>query len=90
MVYSYGATGIVNCAFDSSNPQVYEAEVIDKRISRGRRHTSYYVKVNSWGHHLDPESISLAPSQYKGIQIGETVKIDYKKGLLGIPWFYIE
>lgn len=90
-VYSYGATGAINCAFDTSSPIVYETEVIDKRISRGSKgRKTYYVEVNPWGHHLDSESISVTQNQYEKIENGETVHIDYKKGFLGIPWYYIE
>jgi hypothetical protein len=46
--------------------------------------------VAAWGHHHDPEKISVARSQYETIQIGETVTIDYHEGLLGIPWYEIE
>jgi hypothetical protein len=64
--------------------------VVDKRISKGRRSTTYYVKVAPWGHHYDKEEISVASSQYNEIQIGQMVKIDLKKGLFNIPWYYIE
>lgn len=90
-LYSYAGTYGANCVYDKSEPQVYETEVVDKRISKGRRgRTTYYVKVNPWGHHYDKEEISVASSQYDEIQIGQTIKIDLKKGLFNIPWYYIE
>lgn len=89
-LYSYSATYGVNCVYDDSEPQVYDARVIDKTISRGRRHTTYYIKVTPWGHHYDPEKISVPVSQYNKIKIGQTVKIDLKKGLFNISWYYIE
>lgn len=89
-LYSYSATYGVNCVYDKSAPEVFHAKVIDKHISKGRRHTTYYVKVMPWGHHYDPENISVAPSQYNEIQIGQTVKIDLISGLLGIQWYYID
>lgn len=89
-LYSYGATYGINCVYDNSEPKVYQAKVIDKSISRGRRHTTYYLKVEPWGHHRDAEEISVASSQYKETEIGKIVSIDYKEGLLGIPWYYIE
>lgn len=89
-LYSYAATYGVNCVYDNSEPKVYQAKVIDKSISRGRRHTTYYLKVQPWGHHRDAENISVAPEQYSETQIGQTVSIDYKEGLLAIPWYYIE
>jgi hypothetical protein len=89
-LYSYAATYGVNCVYDLSEPKVYPAKVIDKSISRSRRTTTYYIKVEPWGHHKDPERISVPGSKYYNIEIGETVSIDYKEGLLGIPWYYIE
>lgn len=89
-LYSYAATYGINCVYDNSEPKVYQAKVIDKSISRGRRHTTYFLKVEPWGHHHDAEKISVAPSQYKETDIGNTVLIDYKEGLLNIPWYYIE
>ncbi len=89
-IYSYAATYGVNCVYDTSEPKVYQAKVIDKTVSRGRRSTTYYLKVEPWGHHIDAERISVASSQYSNTQIGQVVSIDYKEGLLGIPWYFIE
>jgi len=89
-IYSYAATYGINCVFDNSEPKVYQAKVIDKSISKGRRHTTYYLRVEPWGHHRDAENISVATSQYNETEIGQTVSIDYKEGLLNIPWYYIE
>ena len=89
-LYSYAGTYAANCTYDYSKPQVYETEVIDKTISRGRRHTTYYVKVAPWGHHYDKEKISVSRSQYDELNIGDNIKIDLKKGLFNIPWYYIE
>ncbi len=90
-IYSFAGTYGANCVYDTSEPIVYNAEVVDKRIrksSKGRE--TYYLKVAPWGHHYDKEEISVASSQYDEIQIGQTVKIDLKKGLFNIPWHYIE
>lgn len=89
-LYSYAATYGANCVYDKSTPTVYDAEVVDKRISKGRKHTTYYVKVTPWGHHYDKEEITVSSSHYDEIQIGQSVKIDLKKGVFNIPWYYIE
>jgi hypothetical protein len=90
LLYSYAGTYGANCVYDKSEPTIYNAEVIDKRISKGRRHTTYYVKVTPWGHRYDNEEISVSSSHYDEIQVGQTVKIDLKKGLFNIPWYYVE
>lgn len=90
-LYSYAGTYAANCTYDYSEPKVYETEVLDKRVhigSKGRR--TYYVKVAPWGHHLDKEEISVASVQYQELEVGDNIKIDFKKGLFNIPWYYIE
>lgn len=89
-LYSYAGTYAANCTYDYSKPAVYEAEVVNKRISKGRRSTSYQVEVTPWGHHHDTEEITVSRIQYNKIEVGEKVKIDLKEGLFGIPWYYLE
>ncbi len=88
-VYSFAGTYGANCVFDPSEPEVYRAEVVDKHVSGGK-HTSYYVKVTPWGHHYDPEDISVSKDHYEEIRIGQSVNIDRMEGLFHIPWYYIE
>lgn len=88
-IYSYGATYGINCVYDDSTPQVYQAKVIDKSISRGKN-ANYRLKVEPWGNHHDPEKIRVSWSQYERTEIGQTVTIYFKKGLLNIPWYYLE
>jgi hypothetical protein len=89
-LYSYAGTYAANCAYDSSDPTIYESEVINKTISRGRRSTIYRVEVAPWGHHYDKERISISGIQYAELEIGDKINIDLKKGLFNIPWYYIE
>jgi hypothetical protein len=90
-VYSFSAVISINCAFDNSKPKVYETKIIDKHVHRGRKGSkSYYVKVQPWGHHYDAENIQVTLSEYDQYAIDDSVKIDYKKGVLGIPWYYLE
>lgn len=90
-IYSYSSITAINCSFDTSNPIIYETKIIDKHISKGRRgRKTYYVKVQPWGHHYDSENMKVSSSEYENYLINESVKIDYKEGLLGIPWYYLE
>ncbi len=90
-IYSFAGTYGANCTYDYSEPKVYNAKVVDKRISTGSKgRITYYVKVTPWGHHYDKEDIRVSKSEYEEIQIGKTLKIDLKKGLFNIPWYYIE
>ena len=90
-IYSYSSITAINCSFDNSKPKIYETKIIDKHISKGRRgRRTYYVKVRPWGHHYDSENMKVSSSEYENYLINEIVKIDYKEGLLGIPWYYLE
>jgi hypothetical protein len=87
---SHGAVYGVNCVFDRSEPAVFPTEVIGRSEHRGRKGSrSYYVHVAPWGHHRDTESIRVSASEYAAVQEGDSVDIDLKKGLLGIPWYYM-
>jgi hypothetical protein len=91
ILYSYAGTYGANCVYDNSEPKVYKAEVVGKRVrkrTKGRR--TYYVKVTPWGHHYDKEEIKVSSEHYDEIVIGQTVNIDLKEGLFNIPWYYIE
>jgi len=88
-LYSYAGTYGVNCVYDNSEAKTYHARVIDKSISGSKRKT-HYLKVEPWGNHYDAENISVPRSQYQLTNIGDTVSIDYKQGLLGIPWYYVK
>ena len=90
-IYSYSSIYAINCSFDNSVPKVYDSKIIDKHISRGRKgRKTYYVKVQPWGHHYESENMKVSRDEYESYYINESVKIDYKKGLLGISWYYLE
>lgn len=90
-LYSYAGTYGANCVYDNAKPTVYSVKVINKRIKHGSRgRTYYYLKINPWGRHYDKEEISVSSSRYEEIQIGQSIKIDLKKGLFNIPWYYAE
>ncbi len=89
-IYSFAGVYGINCVYDNSKPKIYELKVVDKDISRGRRFTTYNLKVEPWGHHYDTENISVSKEQYDETFVGQTVKIDLKEGLFKIPWYYVE
>ena len=90
-IYSYAVTYGANCVYDTSEPKVYSATVVDKRIHHGRKSGyTYYLKVTPWGHHYDKEEITVSSNQYDETPIGASVKIDLKEGAFNIPWYYIE
>jgi hypothetical protein len=91
LLYSYSAAYGMNCVYDYSQPRVYEARVISKHVeTSGKGFDRYCVRIAPWGHHHDPETLTVSMFQYDGIREGQTVKMDLKQGLFGIPWYYLE
>lgn len=79
---------VINCTFDKSIPQTYKAEVLDKRISKGKS-TSYYLTLSAWGPQKQIDENSVKRYFYSEVEINDTVSVYYYKGLLNIPWFDI-
>lgn len=81
-IYSYAATYGVNCVYDNSEPKIYQAKVIGKSISRGRRHTTYYLKVEPWGSHHDAEIFQLPVVNMQTQKLDKQFLLTTKKGCL--------
>jgi hypothetical protein len=88
MLYGYGSTLEVNCAFDKSTAQIFTAQVLDHRVTRGKSNT-YYLSLSPWGPRTDAEEVSVPRWLYNEVPVGQTVKIKFKTGLLNIPWFVV-
>lgn len=87
--YGFGSTMQINCVFDQSRPQVFTSTVVDQRISRGSRSTSYYLTLRDWGPYHPSKGISVSKSVYQLMPVGTPVMVYLKKGTFNIPWFYI-
>jgi hypothetical protein len=85
IIYCYAGIYGANCIYDDSDPDVYHAEVVGKE-ERGAKAHSYHLKITPWGHGYDKEELTVSKEQYSEVLIGQTVKIDLKEGLFGIPW----
>jgi len=86
-VYGFGSILQVNCGFDDSVPQVYQATITDHYIGHGKS-TSYHLTLSDWNGN-PPETISVSHSFYDEEPIGAKVNVDLKKGRLSAPWFYV-
>jgi len=88
MLYGYGSTLEVNCAFDTSKAQVFSAQVLDHRITRGKSDT-YYLTLSPWGPRTETVEVSVGRWLYDEVSVGQNVKIKFKTGLLNIPWYVV-
>lgn len=86
--YAYGGVINVNCLYDSSSPQTYSTQVIDKTIKVDETDT-YYLFLSSWGPIEKFEDYEVLEGLYKNVSIGDTVYINLKEGKLNIPWYFI-
>ncbi|MBD1393205.1 hypothetical protein [Mucilaginibacter glaciei] len=85
LFYGYGSTLMINCGFDQSAPQIFDATVVDKYKTKDVP----YVKISDWGSYKESGEIKILNSFYEQVQIGSTIKVNSKRGGLNIPWYYI-
>jgi hypothetical protein len=88
MIYSFAVVYGINCVYDKTKPEIHRVVITDKSIYSGK-HTTYYFKIESWNNN-GQDKISVSKDQYNRRNVGDTVSVDEKKGLLKIPWHYIE
>jgi len=88
LFYGFGSVLQVNFAFDKSTAKVYHATVLDHRISHGK-HTSYYLTLSQWGPMDKEKEVDVHRWLYNDAAIGDTVEVDFKEGLLNIPWYTV-
>ena len=88
LIYGFGGTMDVNCAFDGSVPQMYTAAVVGHRVSRGKS-TSYLLRLGPWGPSKEEEEVQVRSGFYHSTAVGDTVVVKFGEGLLDIPWFVV-
>ncbi|MBD1364159.1 hypothetical protein IDJ77_10095 [Mucilaginibacter sp. ZT4R22] len=87
-IYSIGIVITVNCQFDSSVPNLLQPMVLKKYTTSGKG-PHYHIDVASWVASNETEHIAVRKIYYEELEIGQTVKVQLKKGLLNIPWYYV-
>jgi hypothetical protein len=87
-LYGYGSTIQLNCLFDPSKPQQFQATVLGHHITTGKSNT-YFLTLSPWGPEKETKEVSVGKWLYNEVAIGGTVKVNFKNGLLNIPWFTV-
>lgn len=90
VAYSFGTVIHFNCYYDNSDAQNFTAKVIEKRESSGRRSTTYYLELSTWGLQEENDEISVSKGLYNKIEVNNEVDIYFRNGKLGIPWFTVK
>jgi hypothetical protein len=88
--WGYGTVVITNCVYDYTQPKVYTARVLDKRVDKYRKSTSYYLKITSWGMRKEAEETTIDKQTYNETNVGDAVHIYAKHGRFNVPWYWIE
>lgn len=86
--YGYGAIVTLNCMYDQSEPEIFNATVLNKRVSSGKS-TTYYVALTPWGKQKEVEEVSISKELYKRLDKNDEVNIYFMKGYFDIPWFEV-
>lgn len=86
--YSYSTVVTLNCIYDTSEPIVYDATVLSKRINSGKT-TTYYLELTPWGPSKQIEEISVSKDLYNSVNRSSEVNIYFLKGRFDIPWFEV-
>lgn len=76
----------INCAYDPSPAEIHQEPVISKRISHGKRSTSYYIRAANWHNPSETISMQVSSGLYDQIQVGRPVRIFAHAGKLQMEW----
>jgi hypothetical protein len=89
LAFGYGAVVEANCFMDESRPALFSVKVVGKRISSGRRSSTYYLTVPSWGARPQESEVAVSRRQYQSVNVNDNVIISLKQGRLNIPWYRV-
>jgi hypothetical protein len=84
--YGYGAIVTLNCIYDKSSPQAFDAKILNKRISSGKT-TTYYFELTPWGPQTEIDEVSVSKELYSSLEKDQSVHIYFMKGRFNIPWY---
>jgi hypothetical protein len=91
ILYSYGAIVQANTLFDSSKPQIFEANVVGKRSYGSALHTAwwYYLRLSAWGPRREVNDLFVPSALYHSVLPGQKVCVSVYPGALKIHWFSV-
>jgi hypothetical protein len=77
---------VINGALDKSEAKTFHTVVLTKWEVHTMRANSRYIKVEDWNNPGKSVQISISDSNYRAIQIGDSINIVTKKGMFGYEW----
>jgi hypothetical protein len=88
-MYCYSLLIFSNCYYDQSEPEIWQVEIMNKRISKGKS-TSYYLSLSPWGRFTDGKEVSVPKGFYQEVNKEDSVRVFLKKGKWDVPWYWVE
>ena len=89
MAYAYGTVIVLNCYYDRSTPEVYQATVMEKKSSSSSSGDSFYFYLTPWEKAKEVEQMDVPRKVYDRVNKNDVVNILYYKGKFNIPWIRI-
>ncbi len=86
--YGYGTVIALNCMYDKSEPEIFNATVLSKRIDSDKSKT-YYLELTEWGQQKEIDEVSVSKKLYNKLDKNDKVNIYLMKGQFDIPWFIV-
>jgi hypothetical protein len=87
--YGFGTVTLINAIGDSSEPVLYQTEVMKKRVSSGKT-TSYYLELKKWGNLKEDEEVSVTRTEYEARDVGDSINVYEYPGVFKMPWLELE
>jgi len=90
-VYSFGSIVFINCFYDRSEPEIWRAQVLRKRVSYGTYGTTadFYLELSAWGRFKTGEEVEVPKKVYNDVNNGDSVNIFLRQGKWKIPWYWV-
>ena len=89
LAYGFGASSMINVAFDAAAPTPYRAVVLNKHIASGK-HKALYLHLTPWGPRYWTENVRVGRTCYHSVEIGDSVTVRMHPGRLNVPWLTVE
>ena len=88
-LYTFGAYITANCLLDKSKPNIYNATILGKRIVKAKSRI-FYLILTPWGPKKVVDEYSVSEEMYEYTSEDDVVKVYFRTGKLGMPWFDIK
>lgn len=90
LFYSLGLLTIANCYLDHSQAQIFIATVLDKRIQKDAHSKDYLLHLSPWGPQKESVEVGVRRPIYEAVGVGQALRVTFKNGRLGVPWFVLQ